>query len=315
MDAIPDSLSDKARAVLDQGGEGWEYFFFAQTFADEVEAVRLRQLSAETAARDLPQPVVRDAVFEWVLGKMDDLRQVVDELDALFDNDRLEAAFAPVGQPADPEAILVLSQEMAAQYGEMLTWAETVRATPVERRCTELREELAGFADPAIAAVERYGPFLQQQLRVRISGPDDEAQDVSLALELEAPETDRLLEACRQVAEDTSGETSMVGKSLTKAGYLYLLVNPSMEGLVKIGRTARSPKKRARELSEATGVPTPFILVFDAFVEDCVRAERFVHNELELRGYRVSEGREFFQVAPTEAIHVMQEAGRLVASG
>ena len=38
-----------------------------------------------------------------------------------------------------------------------------------------------------------------------------------------------------------------------EGGYIYLMVNPSMEGLVKIGKTSRNPVDRARELGAATG--------------------------------------------------------------
>ncbi len=38
-------------------------------------------------------------------------------------------------------------------------------------------------------------------------------------------------------------------------GYIYIISNPSMPGLVKIGRTSRDPQTRLRELNSATGVP------------------------------------------------------------
>jgi hypothetical protein len=43
-------------------------------------------------------------------------------------------------------------------------------------------------------------------------------------------------------------------------GYIYVLINQSMEGFIKVGKTARDPKERAKELSQATGVPTPFMV-------------------------------------------------------
>ena len=57
-------------------------------------------------------------------------------------------------------------------------------------------------------------------------------------------------------------------------GYIYVMLNMSMEGLVKIGRTNRDPKAREKELSQATGVPTPFKLVYQEFFIDCIRAEQ-----------------------------------------
>lgn len=92
-----------------------------------------------------------------------------------------------------------------------------------------------------------------------------------------------------------------------EAGYIYLMVNPSMEGLVKIGKTSRNPIDRVKELGTATGVPTPFILVFQAYVSDCSKAERYIHSRLEERNYRVSRNREFFRMPTTEAIEIMLE--------
>lgn len=87
-----------------------------------------------------------------------------------------------------------------------------------------------------------------------------------------------------------------------EAGYLYVLVNPTLPGMVKIGRTARSPAERAAELSTATGVPTPFIVAFEQAFDDCHKAEAYVHEVLSHKGHRTSSNREFFNISPTEAI-------------
>lgn len=94
----------------------------------------------------------------------------------------------------------------------------------------------------------------------------------------------------------------------SRSGYLYLLLNPSMPGLVKIGKTNRTPDQRASELASATGVPEPFILLYELFVQDATEAERWVHDQLENWGKRHSENREFFAVEPTEAVELMQQA-------
>jgi hypothetical protein len=53
-----------------------------------------------------------------------------------------------------------------------------------------------------------------------------------------------------------------------KSGYIYLLINSAMEGFVKIGKTTKTPEERAKELSNATGVPTPFTVAFDSYFDD-----------------------------------------------
>ncbi len=86
-----------------------------------------------------------------------------------------------------------------------------------------------------------------------------------------------------------------------KNGFIYVLANSMMPNIVKVGLTQNAPEERASELSSATGVPTPFILVYDKYVSDCVAAEKFVHTLLEKQGYRVAKNREFFQ-APVKAV-------------
>jgi hypothetical protein len=50
----------------------------------------------------------------------------------------------------------------------------------------------------------------------------------------------------------------MAQEQKRRRGYIYVLSNPSMPGIVKVGRTFREPRARAAELSASTGVPTPF---------------------------------------------------------
>lgn len=93
----------------------------------------------------------------------------------------------------------------------------------------------------------------------------------------------------------------------TTPGYVYVLTNRSMPGILKIGRTVRPPSERAVEISSATGVPTPFELVFDVLVPDCVLAERILHRRLEDAGARLKDNREFFEAPVREVIGMMLE--------
>ena len=79
-------------------------------------------------------------------------------------------------------------------------------------------------------------------------------------------------------------------------GYVYVLMNPSMQNLVKIGKTKREPEERAKELSSTTGIPTPFVVVYSCYFESCSEVEYFIHKYLETEGFRVSSNREFFEI-------------------
>lgn len=75
-------------------------------------------------------------------------------------------------------------------------------------------------------------------------------------------------------------------------GFIYVLGHEFMPGVYKIGMTTRSPQARAAELSGATGVPSPFDVLYYAEVANPALEERRVHTQL--AEYRVNECREFF---------------------
>jgi hypothetical protein len=88
-----------------------------------------------------------------------------------------------------------------------------------------------------------------------------------------------------------------------EAGYIYILINQSMPGLIKVGVTTRDARARARELSN-TAIPTPFQVAFEVFSEDCKNLEKKIH--FELSDYRVSVKREFFRYPLDKAISLIQ---------
>jgi hypothetical protein len=97
---------------------------------------------------------------------------------------------------------------------------------------------------------------------------------------------------------------------MAQSGYIYVLYNPSANGVVKIGKTQRNPDERAKELSSATGVPTPFVVIYQSIFQDCVGAELFIHTKLDK--YRVANNREFFQLPIYLAVDTVLEAKRLL---
>jgi hypothetical protein len=88
-------------------------------------------------------------------------------------------------------------------------------------------------------------------------------------------------------------------ESWVNSGYVYILTNDAMPGIVKIGRTSRDVDLRASELWQ-TGVPQPFEVYWQFKTPDCVQLEGFAHRDL--RKHRVSKAREFFRVEPEYAV-------------
>lgn len=88
-------------------------------------------------------------------------------------------------------------------------------------------------------------------------------------------------------------------------GYVYILSNPAMPGILKIGRSINGGRSRANDLYKqgGTGVPMPFKMEFEIWSDNCFSSESYIHEEL--RFCRINESREFFRIELNEAIRVL----------
>ena len=82
-------------------------------------------------------------------------------------------------------------------------------------------------------------------------------------------------------------------------GYVYILTNDHMPGLLKIGRTTGDPETRAQQLYQ-TGVPSPFNVSYSVLSPDCQELESEMHFNFEDK--RISQSREFFEIDLPTAI-------------
>ena len=108
--------------------------------------------------------------------------------------------------------------------------------------------------------------------------------------------TDKNFVRCRQCRDFLLEYTGV-------RGYIYLLSNRHMAGLLKIGLSIRPLQERIAELSSATGVPSPFELEAAFVSTDPQAHERQIH--IELAEFRVP-GKEFFAVHISKAISVAE---------
>ena len=83
---------------------------------------------------------------------------------------------------------------------------------------------------------------------------------------------------------------------------IYVLTNPAMPGLVKIGKT-KDLEQRLKGL-DITAVPLPFRCECALQVSDSVAAEGFLHDAFGDR--RVRDNREFFEINASRVIAAMK---------
>ena len=82
-------------------------------------------------------------------------------------------------------------------------------------------------------------------------------------------------------------------------GFVYILRNEAMPGLLKIGYSVKVPTERVEELF-TTGVPEPFELAYYCLVENADKLEPEIHRNLS--AYRHRGNREFFRIELEAAV-------------
>lgn len=85
---------------------------------------------------------------------------------------------------------------------------------------------------------------------------------------------------------------------------VYVLTNPAMPGLVKIGYTTQEDANTRIGQLYTTGVPVPFKLEFACKVRNAEEVERALH--LAFAPNRINPKREFFQIDPDQAIVILR---------
>lgn len=93
--------------------------------------------------------------------------------------------------------------------------------------------------------------------------------------------------------------------SSTWGEFVYVLSNPSMPGIVKIGFTTTSPQQRIKEINSATGVIEKWNLEWSVECTEAHDLEKKTHEYL--KEFRVSKNREGFYMHPTQAIAAVQK--------
>jgi len=80
-------------------------------------------------------------------------------------------------------------------------------------------------------------------------------------------------------------------------GWVYIISNPAMPDLIKVGHSTKDPEFRARELNN-TGTPHPYIVEYEMLIEEPFRVEQQAHRALN----SVRENKEWFRCSCEEAI-------------
>ena len=85
---------------------------------------------------------------------------------------------------------------------------------------------------------------------------------------------------------------------------IYVLTNPAMSGLVKIGKTTQQEVDGRMKQLYGTGVPVPFDCAFACQVKDAHEVEKALH--FAFGNMRVNPNREFFRIETERVVAVLK---------
>jgi hypothetical protein len=101
---------------------------------------------------------------------------------------------------------------------------------------------------------------------------------------------------------DESQNNNIIPQNTKKQGYVYIFSNnnPKLKGIIKAGKTQKTPEERANALNKNTGTIGKYKVEWSRFVKNCDLVEKFIHYKLEEYHYE----KEFFEISVNKAIEI-----------
>ena len=101
-----------------------------------------------------------------------------------------------------------------------------------------------------------------------------------------------------------------IPQGMTGCQWVYVLTNPTMPGLCKIGFTKNKPSERVKQINAGTGVAMDFVVEWAFPCFNAHDVELQVHHYLQENGFRVNNKKEFFNISVDEAKAVVERIGK-----
>lgn len=228
----------------------------------QVVAMALRCFNAECGA--IVESISSRSTYNSIDNKLDKAFRAINRLNSLH-------------KVCIKEEYLELKREQAhLVYEQCIKIAEEKAEAKRQREILREEEKLAREIEREMEKLNNERVKYEQELQRLIEQQLD---------------TDRIEELQDKLSELDSQEINLETRLHNRAGYVYVVSNPAMQGIVKIGTTRRlDPQDRIDELSNAS---TPFKMNIHAimFAEDAFALESKLHNHFDQLRTNVSNRR------------------------
>lgn len=178
---MPANISGSALRLILEKPKGWEYSFFAQVLADEVDKYTdIYQEYKLNLMFSKGEVINHDGIIDWIQLKIKESSRMGSTIADLM-NIHLPTALAPVGTPANLEALSFVARRIATVYREALEWSLQIRQVHTEEHLQPVINQLGKALNGLINEVNRYGTQTLAKIdryRLQPEGAKVEAQIV-----------------------------------------------------------------------------------------------------------------------------------------
>ena len=123
-----------------------------------------------------------------------------------------------------------------------------------------------------------------------------------MAIKLKRQISNKVKKAIKKTGKKTAKKA--VKNKNKEAGIVYILTNPAMPGVVKIGRTSQDNVSTRLKRLYTTGVPVPFECEYACRINNVAECEKKIHTAFDPN--RLNKKREFFKIDPKQAVAILE---------
>lgn len=130
------------------------------------------------------------------------------------------------------------------------------------------------FGHPQMGTVPDVSEAVPNPTMIELAGRDTSHSIVSVAPATVDSIDEKLPDRPNHASEKISGIEPLQRK--TMKGWVYVMTNPSMPGLIKVGFSMSDPELRARELGH-TGIPGAYLVEYEVLTGNPFQVEQAAH--------------------------------------
>ena len=222
-------------------------------------------------------------------------KKAVNSTNIIASKDLITKKFSTINKKAALMGVAI-NQQYLDLCLELLTLEleEKMRKTEEKERIKEERRRLRE-QEKLLAEAEKERKRLEEEKK---------AMNLAYNKALTEEERNKIVEQIQEIDKRIGDIDYRVANP--KAGWVYIIESPSLQGMVKIGTSRRlnGPFERVRELS-GSSLPEAFKINGFCFSDDAFELENNMHKYFSKQ--RVNPNKEFFYITPQEAIKVLKE--------